>query len=109
MAITTPYRVQVGNLEDYDIKINTYDYPIEGKMLVATCHYSELTTIMTDSVKDEIRSRLIHQIADAILQKGFAEFTQSKDPQSYATIVRARCFLAPREQVKILRSVCKVE
>lgn len=91
------------------ININTYDYPIQGKMIVATYNFNELSTILTDEVKDEIRNRLIHQIADFILQNKLVEFTQVKDPVSYSTIVRARCFITPNEQVKILRSVHKVE
>jgi hypothetical protein len=89
-----------------DIKL--YDYPIQGKMVVAKCHISELTLI-TDDIKEYVRNKLIHQIADCILQNKLVEFTQIKDPISSDTLVRARCFITPDEQVKIIRSLHKVE
>jgi hypothetical protein len=89
-----------------DVKV--YDYPIQGKMVVAQCQISE-HKLVTDEIKDQIRNNLIHQIADFILQNKLVEFTQMKDPMSFDTHVKARCFITPDSNVRILRSLHKVE
>jgi hypothetical protein len=97
------------NPEDFfQTDINTYDYAIGGKMVVAKCSVSE-ATLITDNIKDAVRTQLIHQIADYILQNKLVEFTQSRDPISLHTIVRARCYLAPNDQIKILRTAYKID
>ena len=89
-----------------DVKV--YDYPIQGKMVVAQHHINSLE-ILTNEHKDHIRTHLIHQIAEAILHHKLVEFTQIKDPITFDTIVKARCFITPNTDVKILRSLHKVE
>ena len=90
-----------------DIEINIHDYAIDGKMITAMYHVHNLG-IMSDDIKDTIRKDLIHQIADYIFDNNLVEFTQMKDPISFEIVVRARCFMVPDDQVKILRSVYKV-
>lgn len=99
-----------GDLNDpFDFNnVKTYDYPIQGKMIVAHCQISE-HKLVTDEIKEHIRSSLIHQIADYILQNKLVEFTQMKDPASFNTLVKARCFIAPDNNVRILRSLHKIE
>ena len=90
-----------------DIEINIYDYAIDGKMITAMYHVNEFD-IMTKGHKNAIRLMLIHQIANYIFDNNLVEFTQMKDPTSFESVVRARCFMVPDDQVKILRSVYKV-
>ena len=89
-----------------DLKV--YDYPIQGKMVVAQCQISE-HKLITDEIKEHIRSTLIHQIAEGILHHKLVEFTQMKDPVTFDTLVKARCFISPDSNVRILRSLHKVE
>ncbi len=94
--------------DDIFDSIKTYDYAIGGKMVVAKYEYNDLDMVLDDKMKSAIRSQLVHQIADYMFQNNMVEFTQMKTPQ-FTIIVRARCYVAPNDQVKILRSVHKVE
>jgi hypothetical protein len=38
-----------------------------------------------------------------MISNGLVEFTQMHDNITFDTIVKARCYLAPNDQVKILR------
>ena len=89
-----------------DLKV--YDYPIQGKMVVAQCQISE-HKLVTYEIKNQIRNTLIHQIAEGILHHKLVEFTQMKDPVTFDTLVKARCFIAPDTNVRILRSLHKIE
>lgn len=91
----------------YNEKVSLHEYAIDGKMITASCCVHNLG-IMSDDIKDTIRKNLIHQIADYIFDNNLVEFTQMKDPTSFESVVRARCFMVPDDQVKILRSVYKV-
>jgi hypothetical protein len=106
MAIAHTWHLN--NPEDIFSDIKTYDYAIGGKMVVAKCIISE-DTLLTDDRKDAVRTQLIHQIADYILQNKLVEFTQNRDPVSLNTAVRARCYLAPNDQIKILRTAYKID
>jgi len=98
------------NPTDFFPDINTYEYAIQGKMVVASCIITNSQTIgMTADVKDEIRTKLIHQIADYVLENKLVEFTQITDPVTLDLLVRARCFITPNDNVQILRSLHKVE
>lgn len=91
----------------YNEKVSLHEYAIDGKMITASCCVHNLG-IMSDAIKDTIRKNLIHQIAEYILGNNLVEFTQMKAPTSLEIVVRARCFMVPDDQVKILRSVYKV-
>jgi hypothetical protein len=98
------------NPTDFFPNINTHEYAIQGKMVVASYRITSLKAIeMTADVKDEIRKTLIHQIADYVLQNKLVEFTQITDPVTLDLLVRARCFITPNDNVQILRSLHKVE
>ena len=91
----------------YNEKVSLHEYAIDGKMIEASCCVHNLD-IMSDDIKDTIRKNLIHQITEYILGNNLVEFTQMKAPTSLESVVRARCFMVPDDQVKILRSVYKV-
>lgn len=91
----------------YNEKVSLHEYAIDGKMIEASCCVHNLD-IMSDDIKDTIRKQLIHQITEYILGNNLVEFTQMKAPTSLESVVRARCFMVPDDQVKILRSVYKV-
>ncbi len=94
--------------QDFATSFEYHDYAIGGKMVIATCHITELQ-MLTDKVKREVRQDLIHQMANYILENKLVEFTQIQDPSNLNTIVRARCYLAPNDQIKILRTASKID
>lgn len=94
--------------DDVLTNIQTYDYPIQGKMIIASCQIGDLQ-LMTDDFKQHVRSNLIHQIADFILENKLVEFTQMKDPISFNTIVKARCYMTPDGNVRLIRSAYNLE
>lgn len=89
----------------------TYDYVIGGKMVVGRAimedDYSEL--MKTDfEARGRIKQKLIQDMAQYILENNLVEFTQMKDPITYKTQIAVRAYLAPNDQVKVLRLANKV-
>lgn len=113
MAITgriypTAYMDQID-----DFTFQTYDYAIGGKMVVGKAilshEYSELVFQNTDDeAKRKIKSSLVHQMAEFMLENKLVEFTYHVDQASMRYQVMARAYLAPDDQVKILRVANKI-
>ena len=89
----------------------TYDYAIGGKLVMATAtldeSYSQLMQTDNEAVK-AVKTKLIHDMAQFILENQLVEFTQQKDPIMYQTRIAVRAYLAPDSTVKILRLANKV-
>lgn len=92
-------------------EFHTYDYVIGGKMVVGRAimedEYAELMKTDYDA-RDRIKTKLIHDMAQYILENNLVEFTQINDPVTYKTHITVRAYLAPNDQVKILRLANKV-
>ena len=89
----------------------THDYIIGGKMVVGkTVLTDEYQVLMnTDNeARLRVKKELIHQMAEYILENNLVEFTQYKDPVLFHTHIAVRAYLAPNDQVKILRLANKV-
>lgn len=93
-------------------QFDTFDYAIGGKLVVAK-------TTVTEAVKElmqdgdpgaihHIKSELIHQLADYMLSKQLVEFTHWDDPISYNRTIAVRAYLAPNDQIKVIRTTHKV-
>jgi hypothetical protein len=91
---------------------STYDYVIGGKMVVGsaelTAEYSKLMQSDYES-RQQIKQQLIQQMAQYILENNLVEFTQLDDPITGAKRIKVRAYLAPNDQVKILRLARKVD
>ena len=90
----------------------THDYAIGGKMVVGRAEMDESYTMMLqngdkDAVK-HIKQKLIHDMAQFILENNLVEFTHVDDPISFRRKIAVRAYLAPNDQVKILRLANKV-
>lgn len=89
----------------------TYDYPIGGKMVVGKAvmddSYSEILRTDFDA-RDQLKSKLIHDMAQYMLENNLVEFTQMEDPITFRKHVFVRAYLAPNDQVKILRLSRKI-
>ena len=93
-------------IAEYDSNfLQTYDTPIGGKLLVAEISCPEMDTMSLS--EDEIKKRLVSILAKGILSSEYALFTRAKDPYTFREVFKARCYLAPSDQVKILRQVVK--
>jgi hypothetical protein len=94
-----------------DPEFHTYDYVIGGKMVVGKAVLTEsyYTLMMSDSeAKLKLKETLIHQMATYMLEHKLVEFTQYKDALMGQTHVAVRAYLAPNDQVKILRVANKI-
>lgn len=90
----------------------THDYVIGGKMVVGRAEMSEDYTMMLqngdkDAVK-HIKEKLIHDMATYMLENNLVEFTHQDDPLTFRRKIAVRAYLAPNDQVKILRLANKV-
>jgi hypothetical protein len=95
-----------------DPLFQTYDYVIGGKMVVGRAEMDESYTLLlqngdSDAVK-HIKEKLIHDMATYMLENNLVEFTHQDDPLTFRRRIAVRAYLAPSDQVKILRLANKV-
>jgi hypothetical protein len=76
-------------------------YAIGGKMITASMTIDHPSMINVPEVV--MKERLAVQLAHAMIENKLIEFTRQEDPQMLGTIIRARTFLTPDTQVRILR------
>ena len=84
---------------EYNIK----EYAIGGKLL--TVSYDIDDSLLGNISKDSIKERMAIQLARSMLDKGLIEYTSLRSPTDYGLRVHARCYLAPNDQVKIIREL----
>jgi hypothetical protein len=87
----------------------TIDYAIGGKLVSVSVRVSD--EIMVSQFSDQnaraiMRQKLCEDLASAMLAKNMVEINQQKNIDFTTTIV-ARAYLAPNDQVKILRTLKK--
>lgn len=95
---------------DFDVTFEYQDYAIGGKMVTGTAVIPDtyLVQAKTDAeFRAHVRKTLVSKLADSIMEKGLVEINQMKDPIMGDTRLVVRAYLAPDDQVKILRTVKK--
>ena len=95
-------------LHDYgEVSFDYEDYAIGGKMITVKVTVPDETftnAMRDDQTRQEVRRMLVEQIASVILDRKLCDITQMKDV-TLTTTVAARCYVAPNEQVRLLRKV----
>lgn len=91
--------------EEFDFNLSMKEYAIGGKLITAKCSRSDLFD--EQASKDHIKSMLAEQIVMYMMQNGLIEYTKIPDMYNGGTTYIARCYIAPNEQVKILRTMDK--
>jgi hypothetical protein len=84
-----------------------YEHTIQGQMFMVEYRTSEVTTMSDDRVKDRIKESIAFSLAMKMIEEGAISFTQIPDVTTGATTIKARCFLVPDTQVRILRTLYK--
>jgi len=96
---TTP---QNSYTEKFDINIE--DHAIQGKMIIVSFNtIDDLSKYESDEI-DYVKRELANKLVIEMIQNNLIEFTQQRDPITLSTIIKARCFVTPDEQVRILRT-----
>jgi hypothetical protein len=90
-----------------DIEFNIKEYPIQGKMVVAqfTLPLNEVLHLSDASAGALIKKEMSERMTHYIIENGLAEFTMQEDKLNMAKVFRMRCFLAPDEQVRLIRKI----
>ena len=104
MTYSVPLQWDFNPYEEF--KFTYKDVAIGGKMVRGTIHVAEhkMATLYSDhEFKQFLRTSMAQQLAEYMISNGLVEFTQMQDHMTLDTIVNARCYLAPNDQVKILR------
>ena len=93
-----------------DLKTIQFKYteiPIGGKLVASTIRVPEhkiLSYVSESEFKEFLKKEMAKQMCEYMISNGFIEFTQKKDQTTLDVFVNARCYLAPSDQVKILRT-----
>jgi hypothetical protein len=90
-----------------DLTFTSWEYAIGGKMVVGKAEMSEEFKVMMDAgdvtaishVKEKLTRDLVHHM----LENKLLEFTSWDEPTFGKRHVAIRAYLAPSDQVKILR------
>lgn len=94
----------------------TYDYVIGGKLVVGRAvmdqTFMQLVNGGDQDARKNVKHSLIMQMAEHMLENQLVEFTQQKshNPNTFEeeTVIMIRAYIAPSDQVKILRLANKV-
>jgi hypothetical protein len=115
MAILPPNATWAGDPYSNDMygpssntSVDTYDHAIQGKMFLASDYvhfdYMDDRDPLLKEREDEVKKRLTEKLLRAMIEGKCVEFTKSHDRTSGSYTYRARCFVTPDAQVKILRT-----
>jgi hypothetical protein len=89
----------------------THDYVIGGKLVVGRVSMNETFAEIVGKdidAKKRLKEKLVHDLATYMLENKLVEFTQLDDPITFDKTIAVRAYLAPNDQVKILRLANKV-
>lgn len=90
---------------DWDkLKVESQNIPIEGELLMVRIelpHDQWQQLLGTDVIKQQILSKMCEQI----LQSKLCEFTHMRHAEFDTVQINARVYLAPDDQVRLLRQV----
>lgn len=93
--------------KDSNTSAQIQDHAIAGKMFLAADHVAYDFTDDDASSKEreaEVKYRLTEKLLRAMIDGKCVEFTKSIDRVSGSHTYRARCFVTPDSQVKIIRT-----
>lgn len=95
-----------------ELTFNTYEYVIGGKMVVGRATLSESYRMMmengdSDAIKN-VKMDLSTQLAKFMVENNLVEFTYQDDPFTLNRQIAVRAYIAPNDQVKILRLANKI-
>ena len=85
---------------------NVQEFAIGGQLVTITYNLNDIDSqsfLHDDDYKKYIKKQMAEFMATFILENNLAEYTSFNDPISFDKIVNMRCYLAPNDQVKILR------
>lgn len=92
--------------DPYDVEFNATDIAIGGKLLQASLEIDILDQMRfktDDDYKRAIKQRIAADLARVMIESNLVEFTHMPQPATGRDTIYARCYLAPNEQVKLLR------
>lgn len=95
-----------------EIDFQTYEYAIGGKMVVGRAEMTEHFRMMLESGDTtaimQIKEKLTRDLVSYMLENKLVEFTHHDDPITFRRQLAIRAYLAPSDQVKILRLANKI-
>jgi hypothetical protein len=93
------------DLFDPEIGIDIHGFAIGGQLLTVRMEVDAVNElVMNDQEwRKLIRHKLATQLATAMLDQDLMETTTFEDPVTMRKTIAARCYLAPNDQIKILR------
>lgn len=95
------------NWADEEFTFTTMEYPIGGKLLSTSLDitFADVDRFLTDEdFKDAIKERMATALVKFMIENKLIEFTKIEDSMTGSHRLHARCYLAPNDQVKILRT-----
>jgi hypothetical protein len=95
-----------------DVVFQSYDYAIGGKMVVGRAEMNESFKLMIedgDAVAImQLKEKLTRDMVTFMMENKLVEFTHHDDPITMRRQLAVRAYLAPNDQVKILRLANKI-
>ena len=90
-----------------DPTFTSWEYAIGGKMVVGRATMSEDFRMMMEdgdaTAIMQVKEKLTRDLVHFILENKLVEFTHHEDPITFRRQIAIRAYLAPNDQVKILR------
>ena len=88
-------------------EFQSHDYAIGGKMVVSKVEMTEEFRMMMEdgdaTAIMQIKETLTRDLVQFIMENKLVEFTHYDDPITFRRQIAIRAYLAPSDQVKILR------
>jgi len=95
-----------------DLEFQAYDYAIGGKMVVGRAEMTEDFRMMLEdgdaTAIMQIKEKLTRDMVSFMLENKLVEFTHHDDPITMRKQLAIRAYLAPNDQIKILRLANKI-
>ena len=104
MAIAAPH---TAIHDPFEIEFDTTDIPIGGKLVQAKLEITTMDQMRfhdDEEYKRAIKQKVASELARVMIESNLIEFTRLPQMGSGNDIIYARCYLAPDNQVKLLRT-----
>ena len=106
MAILSPWQHTISN-DPFDAQFETTDIAIGGKLIQAKLEITAMDQMKfhdEDGYKRAIKQKVASELARVMIESNLIEFTRLPQNGRGTDIICARCYLAPDNQVKLLRT-----